>query len=134
MHTTPLDQAKYIFYLAPLGFITGTIGLYNDKHCLGLSSYIGSCVSMLYWYDPTFDTWRRYLDMTYVQYLFWLHIYAAYQTHIFYEYLVLQIVGIFCYILSWYYASLELHTWATALHMLLHGIVNIGASTLYMVT
>lgn len=134
MHTTPIDQAKYIFYLASLGFITGTIGLYNDKPYLGISSCIGSCVSMLYWMNPTFTTWRRYLDIVYVQYLFWIHMHAAYQTHLFYDYLGLQTVGIFCYILSWYYASLGLHTWATISHSLLHLIVQISASGLYMLS
>lgn len=132
MHTSPLDHARYIFYIASSGFITGSIGLYLNKYLLGVSSYLGSCVSMLYWYSPEYYSWRRILDIVYVQYLMWIHIYTSYYTPVFYDYLLTQVMAIYCFILSWYYAKLELHTWATIMHVVVHLIANISASILYL--
>jgi len=96
------EQANILFYLSWLGFLTGSIGIFNEKQILGVLVLVGAIFAMNYWKNPQYG-WRRTIDMAWIQLLIYLHIYYVWNSQVRNTYFLLQLQGVGFYCISWYY-------------------------------
>lgn len=130
----PPDQAKTLYYMSWLGAASGLVGVYYGHTWLGLGTIIGSVLAQLYWTHPSFS-WRRILDMTWVQVLIWSHLWFAVGSPVFVTYAIIQLLGASCYGISWYLLKQGNNSWAaTFFHSLVHVAANTSLLILYTCT
>lgn len=126
----PREQATLLVYLSWLGFITGLVGIAYGWKWYGLAVCVGSVLAQMYWSDPTYS-WRRTLDITWVQGLIWLHLIAAWSSSVFWPYMVIQLTGVVAYALSWLFLK-QGRTWPSTLaHATVHLCANGSLLLLY---
>ena len=127
----PPQQAQILYYMSWLGTATGLVGIYYGHTWLGIGTVIGSIFAQLYWSNPTFS-WRRLLDMAWVQLLIWTHLWAAVGSPVFVTYVIIQILGASSYAASWYLKKQGNNSWgATFFHSLVHVAANSSLLVLY---
>jgi len=125
------EPARVLFYLSSLGFFTGLVGYFYEKPVLGISVCIGSLFAMNYWRNPVYG-WRRSLDMMWVQYLIWLHLYYVLKSPVKQTYFLIQCQGVVFYCVSWYYLKLNKLWMSTICHGGVHLCANISLLLFYM--
>ena len=109
---------------------TGLLGISHGHTAMGTGVLIGSGIAYAYWWRPTYS-WRRRLDMTWVQVLLWWHLYAALESPVRIPYYTISAAGAGCYALSWG-ASMQGWQWtSTVFHMLLTACANLSLTVLY---
>jgi hypothetical protein len=124
------EQARILMYMSFWGFITGLTGIYYNYKWLGLSCAIGSIFAMIYWYRPCYS-WRRTLDITWVQFLIWSHLWVAIGTSQMIPYIIIQIFGAICYVISWIFMKYG-DSWGSLFsHAMVHVCANTSLLLLY---
>jgi hypothetical protein len=122
MIATPA-QARLLYYLSEMGFITGTAGILNGKVGLGAGVCVGSYLAQNYWRDPQYD-WRRIVDMAWIQLLIWSHLWYVCRSQVLVPYLGIQSLGVLFYAVSWYHLKRG-QLWRATLY---HGAVHLCAN------
>lgn len=128
---TPPEQARILYWLSWFGLLSGAIGIYKGYRWLGLSVCIGAVFAQLFWARPTYS-WRRILDIVWVQVIIWSHMWFAVGSPVFFLYCCIQILGAAAYALSWYLITIG-ETWASTLaHAIMHCCANGSMLVLYL--
>ncbi len=110
---------------------TGLVGVWNGWFWTGLGTCVGSVFAQLYWSDPTFS-WRRTLDITWIQVLIWSHLVLAWFSPVFWKYVAIQITGVCFFGLSWWF-MLAGSSWAATLtHAAVHICADVSLLLLYL--
>ncbi len=126
----PMNQAKLLFNLSHISFITVIVGLLNNYTWHATSTLIGSCIAHFYWSNPIND-WRRKVDIVMIQFLIWTHLRTALDSPCFTSYATIQTIGALFYLLS-LYSQKQNEVWAsTIFHGIVHICANISLITLY---
>ena len=126
----PPDQATFLYWMSWMGMVTGLIGMWNGYTYLGAGTCIGSVFAQMYWSNPTYS-WRRTLDMSWVQLLIWTHLWVALGSSQVILYVLIQILGAISYFVSWMFLR-QGHSWAgTFTHALIHLCANVSLLLLY---
>ncbi len=126
----PSTQATFLYWMSWWGFATGIIGIWKGYPWLGAGVCVGSIFAQMYWLDPTFS-WRRTLDMTWVQLLIWSHLWVALGSSQLITYVIIQVIGAICYGISWYFTKIG-ESWSAAIaHVAIHACANISLLILY---
>jgi hypothetical protein len=63
----PPEQAYLIWCLSWLGLFVGLFGVLRGYPLIGALHVGGACTSLLYWSDPDMRSWRRWLDILWIQ-------------------------------------------------------------------
>lgn len=127
----PRNQAQLLYWISWVGMATGLIGIWNGWLWLGLGTCIGSVFAQLYWSDPTFS-WRRNLDITWIQVLMWTHMVAAWFSPVFWPYLAIQLTGVGFFGLSWMFMLAGSSWAATLMHAAVHVCAEVSVLMLYL--
>jgi hypothetical protein len=128
----PPEHAKLLVRLSQFAFLSGLIGILNGWVWCGLGVCIGSIISQLYWSHPHMFSWRRILDICWVQLLIWTHLAAAWNTAIFIPYLLIQFAGVGFFCLSWNWFQ-QKRAWESSItHMCVHLCANASICLLYI--
>ncbi len=127
----PKEQADLLKKTNFLAAVSGSIALYRGYYDLAFVCYGGALVGYLYWSNPT-QSWRRMLDIGFIQFALWWHFYRSFGAENFFVYVLLTSIGAACFTLGWIFFKLE-ETWAgTISHSLVHVFANLGLIILYM--
>jgi hypothetical protein len=127
----PAEHARILYWLSLLGLVSGIIGIWRGYTWLGLAVCIGSIFAQMYWSRPTYS-WRRMLDIMWVQGLIWVHLWVALQSPVWITYCIIQIIGAIAYGISWYCISVG-ELWASTIsHVFLHLCANVSLCILYL--
>jgi len=127
----PKEQGRFLVWLSWFAMLSGLIGIWYGWHWLGFGVCMGSLLAQLYWSNPTYS-WRRTLDMSWVQLLMWLHMVAAWRSPVFLQYIMIQLFGVGLYTLSWWCMK-HGSSWAgTLFHGGVHACANLSVLLLYL--
>ena len=134
MNEIVLDSkySESIFYLCFIHLITISYIYYQKGTTRGL--WIVSLVtatSLLYWYHPLKDSYRRYIDIFCVNVTILYHLYIGYSSIYWIPFYSYYCIGILCYPISRYYSHRNMHWESTGFHMLLHCFAFLGNMVLY---
>ena len=122
------EHAILLYHLSFMGFLTGLVGIHNDKPYLGLTTCVCSVFAQNYWIDPQYGL-RRNMDIACVQLAMWLHLWYAYSP----LYITIQGLGVAFYGISWYYQKRDALWRATLCHAMVHVCAN-GSIMMYYLT
>jgi len=126
----PPEQARILYWMSWWGMITGLIGIWYGYRWLGTSVCIGSLFAQLYWHHPSYS-WRRTVDIAWVQFLIWSHLWVALGSSQALLNALIQLFGALSYGVSWYFTK-KGETWsATFAHTLVHVCANTSLFILY---
>jgi hypothetical protein len=128
----PSDQAKVLYAMSWIGSITGLVGILCGHPYLGAGVCIGAEISRLYWSKPVYKSWRRYLDMGWIQLLIWSHLWIAIASPQVLGYLFIQILGAVAYGISWYFHRIGDRWGSTIFHAILTLCANLSLLVLYL--
>jgi hypothetical protein len=132
MCLAPPDYAQRMVVLSQIALLTGIIGIAYGWTWCGIGVCIGSFISQLYWSNPTLFSWRRMLDIAWVQILIWTHVIAAWNSAIFLPYALIQLVGVGFFCMSWNWQTHDRVWEATVTHACVHLCANISLCILYL--
>lgn len=85
----PREQYMYIWWLAWLSFVSGIVAVARGYTDLCFVPFGVWLTSILYWYKPDYS-WRRYVDMAWVQCALWYQVYRAVGAENMVEYYVIS--------------------------------------------
>lgn len=126
----PLAHGWAIWYFSYLHIFTSYYAFFNQYYVLcffGLGSF---GTSLNYWKYPLHNSWRRYIDIAFIQLSFYVHMYYALIISSGYGYMFFTGTGIVCYGISNLYTTKNIY-FATFFHILLHIFASIGNAVLY---
>ncbi len=123
----PLEEARLIYAVCHLSFISGLISLINNTFHLGIFSWLGFVTGTLYWKYPI-NGWRRNLDIATVQVCLWHHLYNAYEKTCMEYYYSIMFLGIILYFTG-YIAGAKYGTYC---HLGVHLCANVANTMLYL--
>jgi hypothetical protein len=131
MYVLNEEQSALIMKVAYLSLISAAYALYQNHYDLFFVPAGVFVTSLLYWKKPKHDSWRRYIDMSYVA-LALLYQLVIGSTFKYYNiYLMITTISILCYLLSVYCKNRNMTWKSTYLHCLLHVSANVGNIILY---
>ena len=125
------EKAYPLYYLSWVGMPTGIIGIIYQKPILGSCVCIGSLLAQNYWRNPTYG-FRRNIDIIWIQFLIWLHLWYIWNTHIRTIYCAIQLSGVFCYCYSWHQQKYKNIEKAIFYHGLVHICANVSLLIFYL--
>lgn len=125
----PKAQYMYLWFLSWLSLISGIVAIARGHYDLCFVPIGVWFTSILYWWHPDFS-WRRYLDMAYVQLSLWYQVYRAVGAENMIAYYTLTIVAVMFFPLGlWIYKRSR---WGSTLcHGMVHILGNVGNLVLY---
>ncbi len=92
---------------------------------------MGAMFALLYWNRPTYS-WRRNLDIAWIQLLLWTHVWYALQSSVAIPYFFIQSAGVVAYGMSWYYQVNAKAMASVKAHAIVHVCANLSVILLYM--
>lgn len=128
----PASQFQLIWRLSWLSLLSGIVALacrHFDLFWVPLGVWL---TSINYWRHPDFS-WRRYLDIVFVQVALWYQVYRAYGADNRDWYYSITGIGMCCYLVGVYCKQVHKSTWASTLcHCLVHILGNAANIALYV--
>ena len=124
------SQSNVLYWASYTGTLTGLIGILNGYIWLGTGTMIGAMFARNYWIDPRYS-WRRTVDISWVQLLIWTHLWAAFSSPQFIPYCVIQLIGSVSYGISWYLHKIGDSWGSTFMHTMVHVCANSSLLLLY---
>lgn len=125
------EHARILYWLSLIGLVSGIIGIWRGYMWLGLGVCVGSIIAQMYWSHPTYS-WRRTLDIIWIQILIWSHLLVAFNSPVWLAYCIIQMVGAIAYGISWYCISVG-EVWASTIsHAFMHICANSSLCLLYL--
>lgn len=125
------EEARLLFWLSPMGFVSGIVGIQSDYPWLGAGTVVGAMLALLYWNRPTYS-WRRNVDIAWIQLLLWTHGWYALQSPVAIPYFCIQSAGVVAYGMSWYYQVNAKAMASVKAHAIVHVCANASVILLYM--
>ena len=123
----PPAPSAYLWRLAWLSLVSAIVALSRGHYDLVFVPLGVFLTSVLYWWKPDYS-WRRYLDIGYVQFALWYQAYRAVSAQYALAYYVLTLSGIAFFPLG---SCLSASPWCSALS---HGMIHIlgNAANIYL--
>ena len=125
------NQYVYLWHLSWLAYYNGLYSAYREQPW-----YIVVCpfgvwlTSINYWRKPDYS-WRRYVDISYVQCSLVYQVYRATRSQYMYQYYSLTLFAIYLFFLGVHYYKENKHWHSTYAHCGLHIFANIACVFLY---
>ena len=130
-HVSPPSHSLFFWSLAWIGLISGIYALFVGYYDLSLVPLGIWLTSINYWRRPVLTSWRRYIDIGYVNIaLFYQLFRARFAEHAIIYYSV-TVVTLLFFPLSWYLHNRKLIVIATLCHGMVHILGNVGNFILY---
>jgi len=76
----PFEQSKYIMISSSFFLVPASIFYYNRHYIYGHGLFVTSLVSMNYWYNVQYNSWRRYGDLLWSKIAFCMYFTLGIQT------------------------------------------------------
>jgi hypothetical protein len=128
----PPAQYWFIFRLAFISFIAGSVAAARGHWDLCMVPYGVGITSLLYWWRPDYS-WRRYVDIVYVQCALWYQTWRAIGAENAAAHFALTFVGIVFFPIGVYAYQKYRLTWLSTLcHSMVHVFCTAGNIALYM--
>jgi hypothetical protein len=124
------EYFPYLLGTSWCGFMAGLVAFMNGHYKLLHIPFGLWATSILYWHHPT-RTWRRVLDILYVQYTFWYMLYMAWGSQYAIPYYMLIVLGAPCHPISSYYYAKEQYAESVFFHGMLHIFASSANIILY---
>jgi hypothetical protein len=124
------EQYNLIWRVSWLSLISTIYALYRKHYELVIVPGGIFITSINYWRKPDYS-WRRYVDMIYVQFALHYQNIKAYNMEYAKIYYVLIFVSIIWFFIGIYYYKKNDHWKSTYCHLMLHIMANIGNLILY---
>lgn len=124
------SQSKLLHWVSRLSMVTGIVGVLNGYVWLGSGTILGGIFGGNYWIDPKYS-WRRTIDISWVQLMMWSHLWAAFSSPQMVPYYVIQLIGSVLYGISWYLHKMGDSWGSTFMHTLVHVCANSSLLLLY---
>lgn len=100
MEVLPAEHAFFLYQISTLGFGTGFIGIASGHPWLGSGACMCAFFARNYWVYPVYGL-RRNLDILWVQFMIWSHLWNVVGTPLQNPYIGIQLLGVACFALSW---------------------------------
>jgi hypothetical protein len=124
----PEECAYTLWCVSWLSWVSGTFAVLRGYTDLAVVPYGVWLTSINYWRNPDYS-WRRYLDIVYVQCALWYQVFRAFGSEYQTEYYILTSIGILFSPLAVVYREDPWKT--TILHAMVHVFGNLGNMVLY---
>ena len=96
------DQARVIFRMAYLSFLSATYALYRGHYDLSLVPFSVGCSTMIYWIHPTYSC-RRWMDIAVVTVSLLYQLLRAATADNAIPYFIVKAGAVLCYPVGMYY-------------------------------
>ncbi len=126
----PRDEARIIFRLASLSFLSSLYAIYRGHYDLSMVPFSVGCSTMLYWSEPRYG-WRRNVDMTTVFLALMYQLYRTTAAEMVMPYYILTVLTIACYPAGIYQHQKGNIRTGVYIHSGMHWIGNIANFVLY---
>ena len=127
------EQARLIWMLAWLSFVSGCVGVSQGHYDLSLVPFGVWTTSLLFWSNPVYG-WRRRLDMFVVSSGVMYNYYRAYTASHMIPYYAITGCAVICYPIGHYYHA-KGQTWKGCMwHGGIHILASLGNIVLYLGT
>ena len=100
-YALPPEQAYVIWCLSWLGPFVGLFGLLRGYMLLGFLHLMAGCFAMSYWSAPLLTSWRRYIDIAWIQLTLWTFVWNARSAQYRIPFYVLVTLGAMVYPIGW---------------------------------
>ena len=118
-YALPPEQAYVIWCLCWLGPFVGLFGLFRGYFLLGFLHFAAGCFAMAYWTDPLLTSWRRFVDIAWIQLTLWTFVWKARNAQYRIAFYSLVTLGALIFPIGWMTKD---SPWLSAF---LHGLVHI---------
>jgi hypothetical protein len=124
------QQYNIIYNISYLSLGSCIYAIYNKHYYISICPGGVFLTSINYWRFPDYS-WRRYLDLIYVQLALMYQLYKAYNSEYMMYYYLCTFVSIIMYYISNMYYKKEMYWHSIYYHCLLHIFANIANIILY---
>ena len=125
------EQCTFLCKISIVSLIASLYAVYKEHYELALIPFGVFLTSIIYWYNPTPDTWRKTLDVTYVKFALFYNIIRAYNSEYYTLYYITIIISLCFYPLGIYLYNKKMYWESTYAHSMVHIIANISNFILY---
>ena len=125
------EQCTFLCKISIVSLIASLYAVYKEHYELALIPFGVFLTSIIYWYNPTPDTWRKTLDVTYVKFALFYNIIRAYNSEYYTLYYITIIISLCFYPLGIYLYNKKMYWESTYAHSMVHIISNISNIILY---
>ena len=126
----PIGHAWLIWHIAFIHFLSSMYAIYRQYYIFVPIDLGAVATSLNYWRYPKIKCWQRYVDIIYVQFCLYSHLYYAIYSTMMEGYLFFTIIGMSSYLVSNYYISRNIY-YATLFHIGVHIMGFVGNVALY---
>jgi len=124
------NQYTLLWYTSWFSLVSSLYAIHRKYYDLSLVPGGIFLTSINYWRKPDYS-WRRYIDITYVQVSNYYQLYRVYKSENFNEYSKLVYLSILYFFLGVYYHKKGEYWISTFYHALVHLLINTGYIILY---
>ena len=114
-----------------MSLIASLYAIYKEYYELAVIPFGVFLTSIIYWYNPNSDSWRKTLDVTYVKFALFYNIIRAYNSEYYVLYYIILFIGLCFYPLGIYLYNKQMYWESTYAHSMVHIIANISNFILY---
>ena len=124
-------QCALIRKMSILSLLSATYAFYKSHYDLVLVPGGIFVTTLIYWKNPRYDSWKRIVDITYVNLGLLYQLIRAYNSEHHKLYYTIIFASLFFYPISFYYYNKKLYWYSTYAHIMLHIGANISNLVLY---
>ncbi len=125
------DQYLFIWKVAFLSLFSSTYAIYNGHYDLAFVPAGVFLTSINYWRKPQPNSWRRYIDITYVSLALSYQSIRAYNAQYSIEHYATVMLAMSFYPLGTYFYNKKQYWNATYSHSMIHVMANLSNVILY---
>ena len=125
------EQCTFLCQISIVSLIASLYAIYKEYYELAVIPFGVFLTSIIYWYNPTPDSWRKTLDVTYVKFALFYNIIRAYNSEYYILYYITIIISLCFYPLGIYLYNKQMYWESTYAHSMVHIIANISNFILY---
>jgi len=131
--TTVLEKEQYtlIYNMSNTLLIPILYSIYRGHYFLTVAPSAVLITSKIYWCNPVYNSYRRYIDMLVVQLAVWYQILTARNAEYANIHSIFVVLGYLCYPMGYYVYNRGDWWMATYFHIALHMCANVGSVILY---
>ena len=125
------EQCHFLCKISIISLIASLYAIYKEYYELAVIPFGVFLTSIIYWYNPITDSWRKTLDITYVQFALFYNIIRAYKSEYYILYYITISISLCFYPLGIYLYHKKMYWESTYAHSMIHIIANISNFILY---
>jgi len=125
------EQYSFLCKISIVSLIASLYAIYKEYYELAVIPFGVFLTSIIYWHNPTPNSWRKTLDVTYVKFALVYNSIRAYKSEYYIIYYITIIISLCFYPLGIYLYNEKMYWESIYAHSMVHIIANISNFILY---